>query len=143
SYGCGVSPDGSTIVGFAHTPGAKAEVFKWTQAEGIEPVGKLRIGSFDAGAWAATTFSGRIIVGMGSTASGAEAFLYTAANGMQNLRVVLVSRYGLGRLLNGWKLSGAYAISSDGRYIVGDGTNPHGEKEAWLADLRRPQGGLL
>ncbi|MGK7929644.1 MAG: hypothetical protein AB4290_31120 [Spirulina sp.] len=41
--------------------------------------------------------------------------------------------------LTGWQLQVATAISSDGLSVVGDGVNPDGDREAWLArlDLRQ------
>ena len=38
--------------------------------------------------------------------------------------------------LDGWKLKRANAISADGRAIVGDGIDPDGKDQAWIARLR-------
>ena len=38
----------------------------------------------------------------------------------------------------GWTLEEANAISSDGRFIVGTGTNPDGNIEAWVATIPNP-----
>ena len=37
--------------------------------------------------------------------------------------------------VSGWTLSSATAISADGFTIVGNGTNPSGQYEAWVANL--------
>jgi hypothetical protein len=37
--------------------------------------------------------------------------------------------------LQGWDLGAAAAVSSDGKVIVGGGTNPAGQKEPWIARL--------
>jgi hypothetical protein len=37
--------------------------------------------------------------------------------------------------LTGWELRGAYGVSADGDIIVGVGTNPDGNPEAWIANL--------
>ena len=37
--------------------------------------------------------------------------------------------------LTGWSLSSAHAMSPDGAAIVGEGVNPDGKIEAWLAVL--------
>lgn len=132
----GISPDGSTIVGGYVVSTNRAVAFKWTQAAGMMLLGELPGQSF-AGAVDAT-FDGGTIVGSATTVNGSEVFLYTTSAGMQRLKDVLVAQYGLGSVLNGWQLMYAVAISSDGRYIVGDATNPQGDTEAWLVDLKRP-----
>jgi uncharacterized membrane protein len=82
--------------------------------------------------------NGSIIVGnwYSSTTNTSGTFIWDAANGMRDLRYVLVSDYGLN--LTGWHLSHANAISSDGRAIVGTGTNPLGQTEAWIATIPEP-----
>ncbi len=52
---------------------------------------------------------------------------------MQRLFDVLVANGATG--LNGWTLTRATAISTNGRWVVGYGTNPAGEEEAFLADI--------
>jgi hypothetical protein len=54
---------------------------------------------------------------------------------MRSLRDVLAKDFGLGASLAGWKLEYARGISADGQFIVGSGTNPSGNTEAWLARL--------
>jgi hypothetical protein len=51
---------------------------------------------------------------------------------MRSVREVLTD---LGIDLSGWILRGATAISADGTTIVGYGTNPFGQQEAWLANI--------
>jgi len=51
---------------------------------------------------------------------------------MRNLRTILVAK---GQDLTDWVLSEALAISDDGLTIAGNGTNPSGESEAWIATL--------
>jgi hypothetical protein len=86
---------------------------------------------------------GSVVVGTGSSASGFEAFVWNAADGMRSLRDLLTNDAGLD--LTGWTLISANAISANGRAIVGEGTNPDGDDEAWrvLADAAwtRPTGG--
>jgi hypothetical protein len=60
------------------------------------------------------------------------AFLWSQASGMQDLNVLFRSL-----LRDGSVLKVAYAISSDGRYIVGEGYNAaRGRTEAFLLDTR-------
>jgi hypothetical protein len=56
---------------------------------------------------------------------------------MQSLTDVLIAA-GVGNL-TGWGLANAMAISADGYTVVGHGTNPGGQQEAWIADLRNTQ----
>ena len=51
---------------------------------------------------------------------------------MRDLMDVLT---GLGVNLNGWILTEARAISADGTTIVGTGTDPAGQTEAWIATI--------
>jgi hypothetical protein len=52
---------------------------------------------------------------------------------MRDLKEVLTNNYGLN--LTGWTLLEATAISPDGKTIVGYGTNPSNDTEAWIASL--------
>jgi len=88
-------------------------------------------GSFNSYARGVSS-DGSVVVGHGSTALGIEAFIWDATNGMRNLRTVLVDA---GLNLTGWTLQEAKGVSADGLTIVGYGTNPKGDTEAWVADL--------
>jgi hypothetical protein len=57
---------------------------------------------------------------------------------LRSLRDMLTNEFGLADSLAGWSLEDATAISADGRTIVGLGTNPDGNTEAWLARLAAP-----
>ena len=56
---------------------------------------------------------------------------------MRDLRSVLVSH---GVDMTGWTLIQAYAVSNDGRVIVGWGFGPDGHDEAFYARLDEPMG---
>jgi hypothetical protein len=73
-------------------------------------------------------------IGLASSA----AFIWDAAHGMRPLKDVLVTDYGLGPALQGWTLLGANGLSSDGKHIIGIGTNPGGQRDAWIVDLDAP-----
>lgn len=146
-----VSADGSTVVGFG-TPADSVgglpvdrEAFRWTQSTGMVGLGDLPGGQFYS--WASdVSADGSVVVGYSITSgeSGkgtSEAFLWDAANGMRNLRTVLVTEHGLD--LSGWLLSEATAISDDGLVIVGNGTNPDGVSEAWIAAVPEPTTAVL
>ncbi len=125
-----VSADGGTIVGFGNN-GLGVEAFRWTSGEGMVGLGDLPGGNFSSLANAISA-DGKTIVGSGSGTSGAVAMVWNAVDGMRDLKAVLT---GLGLDLNGWTLVNATGVSADGRVIVGLGTNPAGNLEAWMAVL--------
>jgi uncharacterized membrane protein len=129
-----VSADGSIIVGQGNSD-AGAEAFRWTQAGGMVGLGDLAGGSFSSRANAVSA-DGAMVVGQGLSSLGNEAFVWDATRGMRSLRQVLIGDFGLGASLAGWTLTSANDISADGQFIVGSGTNPSGNPEAWIARLQ-------
>jgi probable HAF family extracellular repeat protein len=119
----GVSADGSVVVGWAATNAAGQWcAFRWTAAGGMQDLGTLD------GYWSearGVSADGSVVVGI----SDGRAFRWTAAGGMENLNITYAHL-----LTDGSKLREAYAISPDGRYIVGWG---------WNAATRRPEAYLL
>ncbi len=83
--------------------------------------------------------NGSTIVGTSVVATGSEAFIWDATNGMRELDVVLTA---LGLDLTGWTLRTPH-ISHDGLTIVGYGINPSGNEEAWIAVIPEPGTALL
>jgi hypothetical protein len=56
---------------------------------------------------------------------------------MQNLQSFLSHEYGIN--FAGWTLTTAYAVSQNGLTIAGEGINPQGNTQAWIAYLdKRP-----
>src|SRR5262249_40649458 len=66
--------------------------------------------------------------------SAGHAFIWDAQHGMRDLNDVLT---GLGVNLNGWVLTEARGLSADGTTIVGNGANPQGQFEGWIAVVPR------
>lgn len=76
---------------------------------------------------------GSVIVGEAFTTDGVDntAFVWDRARGMRELRPYLIA---LGATnLDGWRLATATGVSPDGAFIVGNGIDPDGRQEAWLA----------
>jgi probable HAF family extracellular repeat protein len=75
-----------------------------------------------------------VVVGWARNAAGQKrAFRWTAAGGMEDLNITYAHL-----LTDGSVLLEVYAVSPDGRYIVGSGYNAATERfEAFLVDTRR------
>jgi len=126
-----VSADGSVMVGWSISA-LGTEAFRWTALGGMIGLGDLPGEPFESKGKAVSS-DGSVVVGRATAASGYEAFVWDATNGMRNLKDVLTSDLGLD--LTEWTLTHAEGISADGRTIVGYGSNPSGDTEAWLAYL--------
>ena len=132
SVAYGVSGDGTVVVGES-VSAQGTEAFRWTVQRGVmEPLGDLPGGSFGSAA-SGVSGDGTVVVGFGTSAQGTEAFIWDAGHRMRRLYDVLTNEYGLD--LTGWKLTSAQGISADGLTIVGQGLNPAGQQEAWIARL--------
>jgi probable HAF family extracellular repeat protein len=130
----GVSADGTVVVGMSSSASG-SEAFRWTQTGGMVGLGDLPGGNFFSNAFGVSA-DGAVIVGASVSASGGpQAFIWDSVNGMRSLREVLFAQ---GDDLGGWSLISATDISADGRTIVGHGTNPNGQREAWLARFNGP-----
>jgi probable HAF family extracellular repeat protein len=126
-----LSRDGTTIVGESRTYNVSgvltaSEGFRWTQAEGVVPLGDFSGGSLtsESGAYACTP-DGSLVVGYGSDASGYEAARWDAD---------MISLVGPGDLAGGDVDATAYDVSADGSVIVGDASTAQGtEGFRWTA----------
>ncbi|MCC6359287.1 MAG: PEP-CTERM sorting domain-containing protein [Phycisphaerales bacterium] len=137
-----VSADGRVIVGTGNigvnceSGGCvvvDGEAFRWTANEGMTRLGQLIEGgpSFAY----AVSGDGRVIVGTAFDEASLDfvAFIWDPVNGMRSLSGLLINQYGLD--LTGWTLSDATAVSADGRTVAGNGINPAGRYEAWIAHV--------
>ena len=131
----GVSANGSVVVGyrdlvvgFIHVYGTEA--FRWTALSGMVGLGHFndQTNYFLNSTAHDVSADGYRIVGE----SDGRAFLWTQETGMVSLKETLI---GKGLDLSGWSLTSATAISADGFTIVGSGTHPSGQSEAWVANL--------
>ncbi|NJO57684.1 MAG: PEP-CTERM sorting domain-containing protein [Richelia sp. RM2_1_2] len=131
SFANGISANGSTIVGGSSSANGK-EAFVWTQEGGIQGLGDLAGGSFFSDAFDVSA-DGSVVVGRSESANGSEAFIWDRENQIRSLQKILTNDFALD--LTGWSLNEATAISDDGLTIVGEGINPNGNSEAWIARL--------
>jgi hypothetical protein len=125
-----ISGDGTVVVG-ADGEGAN-RVIRWTQGTGPVDIG---ISPGVSGKAFATNRDGSAVVGQyvfKPDYSGDWAFVWTAATGMKSIRALLEAQ---GINLNGWRLQYAVGVSDDGTVIAGEGVNPEGAGEAWIATL--------
>jgi probable HAF family extracellular repeat protein len=136
SYASGASADGSVVVGRGSSASG-LEAFRWTAASGMVGLGELPGGLFESRANGVSA-DGSVVVGRSRTddISANEAFVWTQDNGMQSLRDMLIASGVTG--LDDWELHEASGISADGQWVVGNGINPLGEGEAFLADISAP-----
>ncbi|MBS3734378.1 MAG: hypothetical protein KGY99_05570, partial [Phycisphaerae bacterium] len=132
-----VSGDGSVVVGFSRNSNDKYEAFRWADGDGMTGLGFLS----DENAYLdsrakAVSANGAVVVGHSQNGSGEQrAFVWDAASGMHAVTEVLTDE---GVDLAGWTLTEAAGVSHDGGVIVGTGTNPEGDTEAWIATVPEP-----
>lgn len=133
----GISADGSIVVGVGTSAQSDFtnEAVLWTTDGRMTRIGKVP--GTDSSTPTDATADGSIVVGW----SDERAFIWDAAHGIRDLQSVLADTYGLD--LDGWTLTGAAAISDDGRSISGSGTNPSGQSEGWIATVPEPTGQAL
>jgi len=130
-----VSADGSVVVGWAFGEEGQ-EAFRWTAETGMVELGDLPGPPFQSVAHDVSG-DGSIVVGEGGAADTDDAFIWTEAHGMRRLSEALEQDYGLD--LGGWTLAVAWAISLDGRTIVGSAYPAEGgEDQAFIVYLGDP-----
>ena len=136
-----VSADGSTVVGRGNLSQRFSRRFVYTAGSGMTGLGDLEGGNFNSSA-VGVSADGSTVVGRGESANGFEAFVYDAAEGIRSVRELL-EELGQGDQLTGWTLDFPRGISADGLTIVGEGTNPDGNFEAWIAVIPEPTSALV
>jgi uncharacterized membrane protein len=128
----GMSPDGGVIVG--ETASERGiEAASWTRASGWQALGDLPGGEFHSIAFALSA-DGSVIGGFGHTEAGQQAFVWDKEHGMRALVDVLREAKVPG--LDGWSFTEVTGVSADGNVLAGNGVNPDGQPEGWVAALR-------
>jgi uncharacterized membrane protein len=134
----GVSYDGNVIVGYGSSDLASGEyedeAFRLVQGGPLEPLGDLPGGQFTSRAWAVSA-DGSIVVGTGRTERGTEVFVWDGSSGMRRLQDVL-AQHGLD--VANWRLTSVANISADGSTFAGQGLNPQGLQQGWIAHIEPP-----
>jgi probable HAF family extracellular repeat protein len=139
----GVSANGSVIVGEHgyRTISRGRKAFRWTQSSGMVLLNDRPNPDEYPYEWSSSSgvsADGSIIIGSSNIiessnlTQGAIAFVWTQTGGMVSLKDTLI---GAGLDLSGWRLDYATGISADGFTIVGNGINPLGKTEGWVANL--------
>lgn len=132
SHAVGISADGSVVVGTSKATGGQMS-FRWTAETGMVGLGRLAEEEFANRAYG-VSWDGNVIVGEAFGLTGeAGPYYWTPEHGMRWLTDVF-AEHGV-VVPDGWSLSRAYAVSADGRTIVGYGVNPQGWTEGWVAYL--------
>ena len=107
--------------------------FRWTKETGAVELGRLPDGPWMSGA--GISADGSIIVGNSQNVSPQLPAIWDASHGPRYLEDVLINQLGLGSSLAGWTLVNVKRVSGDGRSVVGNGINPNGMSEGWIAYL--------
>jgi probable HAF family extracellular repeat protein len=130
-----VSADGSVVVGSADNADWQYRAFRW-QNRVMQDLGTLSGADYSAAY--GVSADGRVVVGRAWNAAGQDrAFRWTVDGGMEDLNTTYASL-----LTDGSVLVRAFAISPDGRYIVGYGRNAATNRiEAFLLDTGFPRRG--
>jgi probable HAF family extracellular repeat protein len=128
SVAYGVSADGLVVVGGAWNTARRQRAFRWTAADGMQDLGTL--GGNQSVAYGVSA-DGAVVVGSAQNADGQwRAFRWTPVDGMKDLSDTYSCL-----LSNGSYFEAAFAVSPDGRYIVGWGYNAATRRrEAFLLD---------
>ncbi len=130
--GIKISPDGTAIAGW----GFDNEPFRWTEDLGLIPLGNPDLTAGSGGRILAMNFDGSLIIGSSfDNLNRLYPFIWSPTSGLRDLRTVLDDVFGLEDELAGWGNLIPSDLSTDGRYLIGRGTNPFGQSQSWLIDL--------
>lgn len=119
-----VSADGKVVVG-----SSDQIAFRWTKKSGMVALGDLPGGETSSAA-NATSANGSVVVGVGTSAAGREAMVWTKAGGMRSVADVLLNDCEVDP--GGWTLFSATDVSGDGRTILGRGVHETLGERMWL-----------
>lgn len=130
-----ISANGNVVVGSLETAGV-FQPAEWTASTGWTVLANP-FGSAYGGSSEGVSADGSVIVGELNSPSGEQAFVWNAASGMQLVDSIL-TQDGVSSVTS-WSLSEATDLSADGTTIVGNGTDPAGNLEGWVATVPVPE----
>lgn len=116
--------DAGQVVGNASSTNG-IEAFIWDAVNGSRGLGDLPGGIFESRAFGVNNQG--VVVGTGTTDAGDTAFVWDAVNGMRALADLILDGSAAG-----WNLTATRQINNKGQ-IIGHGTNPNGDIEAFIA----------
>ncbi|MEM7410847.1 MAG: hypothetical protein AAF430_11480 [Myxococcota bacterium] len=122
----GLSGDGTVIVGDEDDPVTGLQAFRMVGSS-VTLLPNLQSAQGASG-------DGSLVVGRSGSGTLARAARWNAADGTEAIADVLRDVYHIAAA-DGWTLQEAVAVSSDGQVIVGNGINPQGDPEGWIAVL--------
>lgn len=126
-----ISDNGNVVTGRMGDTAANRRGFRWTKETGAVELGHLPDGPWMGAAGASA--DGSIIVGNSQNVSPQRMAIWDAAHGPRYLDDILANELGLGGAMAGWSGLITFGISGDGRSVFGQGTNPNGNTEGWIA----------
>lgn len=132
----GMSRDGTVVVGYAYTDNLYLQMYRWTADTGLVALGDAPVDAYVQASGVSN--DGKTVVGgIGSMfnwdSDTADALIWRPQWGLRHLQDVLTNDYHLD--LTGWQLTSARAVSTNGTVILGNGINPSGQMEAWIATI--------
>lgn len=134
SYASAASYDGSVVVG--SSGGAVGRVaFRWTAGSGMQNLGDLPGGDVDSAAFDVSG-DGSIAIGIAADVDFRGAVFWNQQGQIVKLKDFLVAHGVAG--LDDWNLWRPFAVSLDGRTIVGEGFDPQGKQVAWMVTVPEP-----
>ena len=126
----GVNADGTVVVGVG-TIGIVPQAFRWVNGT-MTGLGFLPGGNFSEAR--GVNADGTVVVGQARDASGAnQAFRWTAETRVQSVLTLLQAAKVV--FMAGWQLRSANGVSADGMVITGEGVDPLGHPQGWIARL--------
>jgi uncharacterized membrane protein len=123
-----VSADGTRTVGWVQRAGASEQPAAWDAAS---PDAVTLLPARETGEALSISADGNVIVGYENPAGEPTAIRWS--RGVSRTVVDLLNASGV--VVAGWQLTYAHGTSQDGRVIVGEGINPSGQPEGWIAVL--------
>ena len=135
-----LSGDGSTIMGVGRFGGEPPydDAFVWTEQGGHQYIGT--VDGWISNHGIDISYDGSTVVGYllndPMQYEDFAAYIWDEQDGVRLIQDILENDYNLD--LTGWTLTSAIGISDDGLTIVGNGINPDGVEEGWIATIPEP-----